>query len=236
MIRTANAPVSYGVFALSRPDRVPLPSGMELLGLVSEAGYDGEDLGPHGYFGTGQELAENLAAHELALSHDRWAIFAGRVQRVVELVADRGLTATFHHHACTYVETPREIERLLADTSIGLTLDTGHLLIGGGDPMAALADWGPRINHLHVKDVRTALLHAALGSDNPVRDLWEKRVFVPLGDGDLDVEGFLDAVLARCFEGWLVVEQDVVLLNGPDVRRAIDDQVANREALRRWVP
>ena len=302
MIRTANAPVSYGVFALSRPDRVPLPSGPELLGLVSDAGYDGVDLGPHGYFGTGHALAENLAAHELALCggwldlpfsgsdevyeaaeaailpvlddfalcarqqgtmapkptiadsgsaersarpgggvdlelpRDRWDIFAGRVQRVVNLVADRGLIATFHHHACTYVETPREIERLLTDTTIGLTLDTGHLLLGGGDPMAALADWGPRINHLHVKDVRTALLHAASGSDNPVRDLWEKRVFVPLGDGDLDIEGFLDAVLARGFEGWLVVEQDVVLLDGADVRRAIDDQVANREALRRWVP
>jgi len=87
-----------------------------------------------------------------------------------------------------------------------------------------------------VKDVRTALLRATSGSDNPVRDLWEKRVFVPLGDGDLDIEGFLDAVLARGFEGWLVVEQDVVLLDGADVRRAIDDQVANREALRRWVP
>lgn len=302
MIRTANAPVSYGVFALSRPDRVPLPSGPDLLRLVSEAGYDGVDLGPHGYFGMGQELADNLAAHDLALCGgwldlpfsgsdeeyeaaeaailpvlddfalcaelqgtidpkptiadsgsperkarpgggvglelppDRWATFARRVQRVVDLVAERGLTATFHHHACTYVETPREIDRLLADTSVGLTLDTGHLLLGGGDPMAALADWGPRINHLHVKDVHTALLHATSDWDNPVRDLWEKRVFVPLGDGDLDVKGFLDAVLARGFEGWLVVEQDVVLLNEPDVRRAIDDQVANREVLRRWVP
>ena len=301
MIQTANAPVSYGVFDLARPDLVPLPSGQRLLELVSEAGYDGIDLGPHGYFGTGQALVENLAANgltlcggwidlpftgadaafdaayaamlpvlddfaraatqqvgtspkptiadsgapertahpggsvDLELDSEAWAVFVARLGRVQHEVQVRGLEPTFHHHASTYIETPREIERFLADTSMDLTLDSGHLLIGGGDPLTGLREWRSRINHIHLKDVNIGLLAHAAGSANPVRDLWEKRLFVPLGDGDLDIAAFLGELIDSGYDQWLVVEQDVVLLNAPDVQRAIDDQVANRVALQEWL-
>ena len=301
MIQTANAPVSYGVFALARPDLVPLPDGERLLELVSAAGYDGIDLGPHGYFGKGQSLVDNLAANgltlcggwidlpftgtdkafdaayramlpvlddfalaatqqtgaspkptiadsgspertahpggsvELELDSDAWAVFVARLDRVQQEVQRRGLEPTFHHHASTYIETPREIERLLTDTTIDLTLDSGHLLIGGGDPLTGLRQWRSRINHIHLKDARISVLAQAAGSANLVRDLWEKRMFVPLGDGDLDIAAFMAELLGSGYDQWLVVEQDVVLLNAPDVERAIGDQVANRVALREWL-
>lgn len=301
MIQTANAPVSYGVFDLGRPDLVPLPSGERLLELVSGAGYDGIDLGPHGYFGKGQALVDNLAANgltlcggwidlpfagtdetfdaayaamlpvlddfalaaaqqagvgpkptiadsgspertahpggsvELELDADAWRVFVARLDRVQQEVERRGLEPTFHHHASTYIETPREIERFLADTRMDLTLDSGHLLVGGGDPLTGLREWRSRINHIHLKDVSIAVLAQAAGSDNLVRDLWEKRMFVPLGDGDLDIAAFMGELIGSGYDQWLVVEQDVVLLSGPDVQRAVDDQVANRVALREWV-
>ena len=301
MIQTANAPVSYGVFALARPELVPLPDGERLLELVSEAGYDGIDLGPHGYFGTGQALVDNLAAHgltlcggwidlpfagaddafgaafaamlpvlddfalaatqqagaspkptiadsgsperkahpggsvELELDAEAWTVFVARLDRVQQEVQRRGLEPTFHHHASTYIETPREIERFLSDTTMELTLDSGHLLVGGGDPLTGLREWRSRINHIHLKDVDISVLAQAAGSANLVRDLWEKRMFVPLGDGDLDIAAFMAELLGSGYDQWLVVEQDVVLLNAPDVERAIGDQVANRVALREWL-
>lgn len=300
MISIANAPVSYGIFALSRPDLVPTPDGEELLGFVRAAGYDGVDLGPHGLFGKGETLVRNLQRHELRLcggwldypfsgedqdfqsafeaslpvlddfalvaerqsgpgplptiadsgSPERkavpggapelqlrgatWDRFVGRVERVAERVRSLGLEPTFHHHAVTYVETPAEIEAFLADTTMDLTFDSGHLLLGGGDPIPDFLKWAQRINHLHLKDVNTSILTAAKGSVDPVRDVWEKRVFVALGEGDLDLERLINLIVESGYEGWLVVEQDVVLLDQADVDRAVADQVANRRLLRTW--
>jgi len=101
----------------------------------------------------------------LGLGTGQWDRYAANVRRADDLAADRGLEATFHHHACTFVETPDEIDELLARTSVGLTLDTGHLLLGGGDPSTAVQRWGSRINHLHLKDARVDVLAAV------VRDL-----------------------------------------------------------------
>jgi inosose dehydratase len=300
VIGIANAPVSYGVFALSRPDVVPLPAGEELAEWVREAGYDGIDLGPIGLFGIPSELPGFLERHglalaggwvdlpfagtdeafagavdelmrtlevfsaaaaiapgrapkptladsgsaeraarpggapELELDERRWERFAARVQHAADLTRAAGLEPTFHHHACTYVETPREIERLLRDTDIGLTFDTGHLLIGGGDPLRDFLRWRERINHVHLKDADRAVLAAAGESRNPVRDIWERRVFVALGDGDLEVDRIVDSLVDSGYDGWIVVEQDVVLQDAADVARARADQVANRKRLRRW--
>lgn len=301
MITIANAPVSYGVFGLARPDLVRLPTGDELLALVKAAGYAGIDLGAHGLFGTGGDLVRNLNHHglalaggwldyplasdddakfeaaleasrpvlddfalvaaqqpghgplptiadsgdalrkanpggapELQLTGEGWARFVTRTERVASLVRSLGLEPTFHHHAVTYIETPAEIDAFLRDTTMDLTFDTGHLLLGGGDPVRDLARWAGRINHLHLKDVNLTILEEAKGSDDPVRDVWERRVFVALGEGDLDLPAIVGDIIASGFDGWLVVEQDVVLLQQDDVERAVADQVANREALRRW--
>lgn len=296
-----NAPVSYGVFGLARPDLVTLPTGPEILDAVVSAGYEGVDLGAHGLFGTGEHLVRALADRDLGLcggwldfpfvgddqSFERalvearhvlddmalvatasghlpplptiadsgsqvrrrlpgraptlddqaWATFVTRLERVLDEVRARGLTPTFHHHAATHIETPDEIDRLLADTTTDLTFDTGHLLLGGGDPVVDLGRWSGRINHVHLKDVDVPLLTAAIGSDDVVRAVWEKRVFCPLGEGDLDLDGVLGAILAAGLDrGWIVVEQDVVLMSDDDLVRAVGDQVANREVLRRWFP
>ena len=210
MITVANAPVSYGVFDLARPERVPLPAGGELLDAVAAAGYDAVDLGPRGLFGTGRALADALAGRglllcgawiDLPLTGDdagfdaalaralpvledlallaraqdgppprptladagdearrarpgggpgleadgrAWAALVEHLECVCALARGLGLEPTFHHHAATYVETPAEIDRLLGDTSVGLTLDSGHLLLAGGDPLEGLDRWRDR--------------------------------------------------------------------------------------------
>ncbi|MSS84407.1 TIM barrel protein [Actinomycetaceae bacterium WB03_NA08] len=173
---------------------------------------------------------------ELELTDEKWERFSDRLARVAKMVRGFDLEPTFHHHASTYVETPSEIDRFLEIGDVDFTFDTGHLLIGGGDPIKDLPRWLPRINHFHLKDADRSILATAMGSDNPVRDVWEKRVFTPLGEGDLDVDGIMELIVASGFDEWLVVEQDVVLKDAADVERAIQDQVANRDALRKWLP
>ena len=165
-----------------------------------------------------------------------WAALVEHLECVCALARGLGLEPTFHHHAATYVETPAEIDRLLRDTSVGLTLDSGHLLLAGGDALEGFDRWRGRINHIHIKDVDTSVLPRAGRGPDALRQLWEDRAFTALGDGDLDVAGLMDRIVAGGYDGYLVVEQDVVLLEQGDVERAGADQVRNRETLRRWIP
>lgn len=171
-----------------------------------------------------------------ALDREGWARFARNVALAVERVRDRGLEPTFHHHACTFVETPDEIDELLDRTDVGLTLDTGHLLIGGGDPLDGWRRWASRVNHLHVKDVRVPVLRDIIARSGGMIDVWSGGTFVALGDGDLDIDGFMTAVVESRFDGWLVIEQDVYPQTGYDFDAIVADHVANRDVLRRWIP
>ena len=175
--------------------------------------------------GRGQDMPE------IGLSDDEWQAFAGRVTQAAKHVRERGLEPTFHHHACTYVEAPGEIELILELTDVGLCLDTGHLLLGGGDPLATLERWRDRINHLHLKDCRQAVVELIVTERSGMRDVWSRGAFCGLETGDLDVTAFLDKARAQEFSGWLVVEQDT--LPHPDVALAdiAAEQTANRQVL-----
>lgn len=168
----------------------------------------------------------------LSLQPEAWDRFAAQVQQAVARCRDRGYDPTFHHHAGTYVEAPWEIEELLTRTDVGLCLDSGHLVIGGGDPLRAVADWGPRINHVHLKDVRRSVIEAVIRQGGDMMEIWRRGAFCPLGEGDLDIDGILTALLARDYQGWLVVEQDVIPAAGGSSTAALD-QDRNRTYLRR---
>ena len=164
---------------------------------------------------------------ELGFDAEQWKRFAEGVEMAARCCRDRGYEPTFHPETGTHVEAPWEIEKVLELTSIGLCLDTGHLLLGGGDPLTALRDWRPRINHVHLKDARRSVVQQIVREAAPVSEIWNRGAFCRLGDGDLDVDGVI-AELERAYSGWLVVEQDVL----PDRGGApAADQRANREYL-----
>jgi inosose dehydratase len=168
----------------------------------------------------------------LTLDAAGWSRFAEGVKRAAGLCRDRGYEPTFHHHGASYIETPEEIEEMLRRTDIGLCLDTGHLVIGGGDPLRAVADWGARINHVHLKDVRRLVIDGVVARDGLMMDFWREGAFCPLGDGDLDIDGVLRAIRDAGFSGWLVVEQDMLPRPDDPADRAARDQQRNREYLR----
>jgi inosose dehydratase len=171
---------------------------------------------------------------EIGLDDAGWLRLAEGVARAAGRCRERGLEPTFHHHASTFVEAPHEIERLLELTDVGLCLDSGHLLLGGGDPTTAVADWGERINHLQVKDAQLAVLAQIIEERAGMRAVWERGAFCELGTGDLDVEGFFNAVQTLRYAGWLIVEQDRILTPDQPFEQAAQAQIRNREFLRRW--
>jgi inosose dehydratase len=170
--------------------------------------------------------------HSVGLDDARWEAFGQGLAAAVARCRERGYEPTFHHHTATYIEAQWEIERLLEISDVGLCLDTGHLLLGRGDPVAAIRDWGARINQLHLKDARIATLEEIVADAAPVLEIWRRRAFCALGDGDIAIDDVLGAVREIGYTGWIVVEQDV-LPDPDDPRRPALEQERNREYLRR---
>ena len=166
----------------------------------------------------------------LRLDDSRWRKLVFNVERAAEIARDRGYEPVFHHHTSTYVEGVPEIERFLEDTDVELLLDSGHLLVAGGDPVQALGDWGERIGAIHIKDVRLKVLEQVKAERADTLTAWRRGLFCALGQGDVDLDGFCAALDG--YGGWVVVEQDRVLDDITAFEGAAQEQVANRDWLR----
>jgi inosose dehydratase len=171
----------------------------------------------------------------VALDDAGWENLIDGVKRAADLARENGFDPTFHHHTATYVEAPWEIERLLERTDIGLSLDTGHLALGGGEPVQALRDWADRVDHVHIKDASREIMDGVLKDGAGMDEAWRRNVFCDLGDGFIDLDGFCDVLIDLEYDGWLVVEQDRIPPAGEGVAVAVESQARNRRWLRQRI-
>ena len=151
------------------------------------------------------------------MSERQWDGAARILVRIAEACRKLGLTAVFHHHAGSFVETPKEVERLCESTEpglLGLCLDTGHYFFGGGDPVEAVRLYGDRIRHLHLKDVQLQILEGARRDRVGFLEAVRRGVFCELGAGSVDLNTVLQEVIAGGYSEWAIVEQDVDTRSG----------------------
>jgi inosose dehydratase len=154
--------------------------------------------------------------------------------RAAEQCRERGFVTSFHPHAGSYIESPREVHALLEnmDTGLlGLCFDTGHSAFGGGDPLALLREAGELVNHVHFKDVDLELLRRLHEESKGLKDAWESGVFCELGSGGARVDECLQQLLDGGYDAWIVVEQDRVLAPG----ESFDSTLASAERNRSWL-
>jgi inosose dehydratase len=139
-----------------------------------------------------------------------WAGFGAKLTRLGEHLAAHGVALAYHHHMGTVVESADDVDCLMAATgpAVGLLLDTGHLSYAGADPAAVARRHGRRINHVHCKDVRPAVLARARAADLSFLDAVVKGVFTVPGDGGIAFDPVLAALRAVDYQGWLVVEAE----------------------------
>lgn len=146
-----------------------------------------------------------------AAGMDAYAAEAVHVARAVRDATD--LRCAFHPHGASWIETPEEIDAFLARTDpdlLGLVFDTGHVALGGGEPVAALGRWHDRVALVHLKDFDPAVVLAADREGWGYPDLVRHGVFPELGRGVVDLGAVLTRLRDAGYEGWLVVEQDVL--------------------------
>ena len=171
----------------------------------------------------------------LGLDEAGWKRWGEGVRRAQDVAASRGFEPTLHAHTATYVEAPWEIERALELTALGLLVDTGHLLIGGTDPIQALHDWGARVNYVHIKDVRMDVLRQVVADRADMIEAWRRGIFCELGEGDVDLPRFFGALRDVGYDGWIVVEQDRIPRPDEVIAESAQAQVRNRAWLREHV-
>ena len=170
----------------------------EVLVLAAETGLEGYDA-PR------PEMAE-----------ENWQTVADNLTRISEHAAARGITVVIHPHAGTMVETKADVDEVLARTTIPFCLDTGHMWIGGTDPVAFAKDHGDRVGHVHFKDVRLDIAQRVRDGELSYYDAVTQGLYTPLGKGDVDVSAITTTLLSQGYTGWFVLEQDNVMREEPE--------------------
>ena len=147
-----------------------------------------------------------------ALTDGGFASLAAHISRWARYAEELGMKSCFHPHAATYIETPSETEVLMSllPGNVGLCLDTGHWIVGGGDPVAAALQYGPRITHVHVKDVSEEVLASMISGKHATMTIAvdDYKLFVPAGTGLLKLRDLFTALDESGASGWLMSEQD----------------------------
>ena len=193
---------------LHDPDHDPLPeiereleayeaAGGKVLVLAAETGQAGYD------------------AAKPEMSEKNWVTMAHNLDAISQAAAKRGVTAVIHPHAGTMVETWDEVEQVLTRTTMPFCLDTGHMWIGGTDPVDFVERFTDRVGHVHFKDVHLAIAQKVRDGELSYYDAVTEGLYAPLGGGDVDVEKIVNTLLASGYDGWFVLEQDLVMTEEP---------------------
>ncbi|KVO87758.1 myo-inosose-2 dehydratase [Burkholderia ubonensis] len=140
----------------------------------------------------------------------QWDGYAKRLDAFARYTLSRGVRVAYHHHMGAYVETPADVDRLMAATSdaVGLLFDAGHITFAGGNPAEVLKRHIARVCHVHCKDVRPAVIRLARNRNWSFLDAVINGAFTVPGDGAIDFATLIDLLKRHGYRGWLVVEAE----------------------------
>jgi inosose dehydratase len=121
-----------------------------------------------------------------------------------------GVELSYHPHLMMLVETWPEIVEFFSRTgpAVRMLLDTGHAEAAGADVADIVARFGHLINHIHLKDVRKAVLHNVQTAGGSFNTGVREGMFTVPGDGDVSFDSVASFVQASGYKGWLIVEAE----------------------------
>lgn len=149
------------------------------------------------------------------LDPQAWRTLLGNLDRAVMAAAEHGVVAALHPHVGTAVERPGDVQRVLDGSSVPLCVDTGHYLVGGGNPAELAAAAADRIAHVHLKDADPTLAERVRSGDLGYAEAVSAGLFRPLGRGGAAIAEVVGTLEAAGYRGWYVLEQDTRLLREP---------------------
>ena len=165
------------------------------------------------------------------LSEDEMKVYGRRLTEFGEWCAEQGMPLSYHHHMAAVVETEPELDSFMnhSGTGIPLLLDAGHLEFAGGNALRAIDNHHKRITHVHVKDIRRAVVDGLDRSKQSFLDAVALGAFTVPGDGSLDFGAIVQRFADYGYEGWFVVEAEQAPIKNPPLKMA---QVGYKELMR----
>ncbi len=145
------------------------------------------------------------------LTAEQWQTVFTNLKRIEEAASAVGIAVSLHPHAGTMVEQAEDLAQILENTSVNICFDTGHMFIGGIDPVQFAVDHADRVSHVHLKDVRLDLARKVQDGDITYYEGVVQGMYTPLGQGDVDIARIVSSLVASSYDGWFVLEQDNVV-------------------------
>lgn len=198
---------SFFLAVMHDPDHDPIPAvrkeleafkvaGGDFLILAADSGRDGYDDRP-------------------VLDEKGWETLFTNMSRITEVCKEAGVTACIHPHWGTMVQNVDEVEKVLDNSTVGLCLDTGHLAAGGADVVELTKKYADRVDIVHAKDVHKDQTDKLLPGELSWSDGVKQGMFAPIADGDIDFATIVAALNEAGFDGYYVLEQDIMLDEEP---------------------
>jgi inosose dehydratase len=194
-----------------------IAKALKVAGLMNAAGYTEAFIVLADENGTVEYRTKNAGRinGRDSLSAKQMKVFAQGAEKVARAVKEQyGMKTVFHHHCAGFIETPGEIDDLLEATDpglLGLCFDTGHYHFGGGkDSLTILKKYWNRIWHIHFKDFSPQVAGESARNNWDYFEAVKNGVFCELGKGTVDFKKVKEFLDDRAYDGWIVVEQDVL--------------------------
>ncbi|MEY3407808.1 MAG: hypothetical protein RL038_869 [Actinomycetota bacterium] len=159
-----------------------------------------------------------------------WSLLLSNLKRIDEYAASRGVLATVHPHVGTMIETDADVNRVLEGCEIGFTFDTGHMFIGGVDPVKFSLEHADRVKHVHLKDCNLDLAQKVQNGEMTYYEATVAGMYTAVGYGDVDIRAIMTNLINAGYNGWFCLEQDKVINDEPvvgigpieDARRSVE--------------
>ena len=163
------------------------------------------------------------------LSEAEMKDYGAKMSEFATWVEAQGMPLVYHHHMAAVVETEPELDAFMANSTISLLFDAGHMAFAGGDVLRCIDKHHKRIRHVHTKDVRMEVINALDRSKESFLDAVIKGAFTVPGDGSLDFAAIVKKLAGYGYEGWFVVEAEQDPKKAPPLKMA---QVGHKELMR----
>lgn len=168
----------------------------------------------------------------MAFSETQWETAAHAANQIaLSVYEETGLHTVFHPHCAGFIERPEEVDILMDATHpriLKLCIDTAHCAYGGGNPIDVIRRYGDRIGHVHFKGYHEGIATECRENGLNYFQAIERGVFCELSQSTIDFQAVLDALNQVNYEGWIVVEQDIL----PGQGNPLESAKNNREHLK----
>jgi inosose dehydratase len=163
------------------------------------------------------------------LSEAEMKAYGAKVSEFGRWIEAQGMPVVYHHHMAAVVETEPELDLFMANSTIPLLFDAGHMAFAGGDVLRCIDKHHARIRHVHTKDVRMEVINKLDRTKESFLDAVIKGAFTVPGDGSLDFGAIVKKLAGYGYEGWFVVEAEQDPKKAPPLKMA---QVGHKELMR----